>query len=38
MQHRSGLYRLLRYADYNDFDTETYNFTLEETNHGRADH
>ena len=38
MQHRSGLYRLLRYADYNDFDTETYNFTLEETNHDRADH
>jgi methylisocitrate lyase len=37
MQHRSGLYRLLRYADYNEFDTETYNFTVEETNHDRTD-
>jgi methylisocitrate lyase len=37
MQHRSGLYRLLRYADYNEFETETYNFTVEETNHDRTD-
>jgi methylisocitrate lyase len=37
MQHRSGLYRLLRYADYNEFDTETYNFTMEETDHDRTD-
>jgi len=37
MQHRSELYRLLRYQDYNEFDTDTYNFTLEETNHDRAD-
>jgi methylisocitrate lyase len=36
MQHRSGLYRLLRYADYNEFDTETYNFTMEETGHDRT--
>jgi methylisocitrate lyase len=36
MQHRSGLYRLLRYADYNEFDTETYNFTMEETDHDRT--
>lgn len=37
MQHRGGLYRLLRYADYNEFDTETYNFTMEETDHDRID-
>lgn len=29
MQHRGRLYELLRYADYNEFDTDTYNFTLE---------
>ncbi|BBY24971.1 methylisocitrate lyase [Mycobacterium stomatepiae] len=29
MQHRSRLYSLLRYEDYNEFDTDTYNFTLE---------
>ncbi|WP_025736001.1 methylisocitrate lyase [Mycobacterium genavense] len=29
MQHRDRLYELLRYADYNEFDTDTYNFTLE---------
>ena len=29
MQHRSRLYELLRYADYNDFDTNLFNFTLE---------
>jgi methylisocitrate lyase len=37
MQHRSDLYRLLSYQDYNEFDTDTYNFTLKETNHDRAD-
>ena len=26
MQHRSRLYELLRYADYNQFDSEIYNF------------
>jgi methylisocitrate lyase len=36
MQPRSGLYRLLRYADYSEFDTETYNFTMEETDHDRT--
>ncbi len=30
MQHRSRLYELLRYADYNQFDSETYNFSLGE--------
>jgi methylisocitrate lyase len=30
MQHRSRLYELLRYADYNEFDTNTYNFTLKD--------
>ena len=30
MQHRSRLYELLRYAEYNDFDSELFNFTLEE--------
>ncbi|MEE6137383.1 methylisocitrate lyase [Mycobacterium sp. 050128] len=29
MQHRGRLYSLLRYQDYNEFDTDTYNFTLE---------
>ncbi|QUR68604.1 methylisocitrate lyase [Mycobacterium spongiae] len=29
MQHRDRLYALLRYQDYNEFDTQTYNFTLE---------
>ena len=31
MQHRSRLYELLRYADYNDFDSELFNFTLNST-------
>jgi len=30
MQHRSRLYELLRYEDYNEFDTNTYNFTLKD--------
>jgi methylisocitrate lyase len=30
MQHRSRLYELLRYAEYNEFDTEIYNLTLGE--------
>lgn len=29
MQHRSRLYELLRYADYNQFDSDIYNFALE---------
>lgn len=29
MQHRSRLYELLRYADYNEFDSAIYNFTIE---------
>jgi methylisocitrate lyase len=29
MQHRSRLYELLRYADYNQFDAEVYNFALQ---------
>jgi methylisocitrate lyase len=37
MQHRSRLYGLLRYEDYNEFDTNTYNFTLKDPNHDRAD-
>ncbi len=40
MQQRSRLYELLRsedWADYNEFDTQTYNFTLKETNDDRAD-
>jgi methylisocitrate lyase len=37
MQHRSRLYELLRYEDYNQFDTNTYNFTLKDPNHDRAD-
>lgn len=28
MQHRSRLYELLRYADYNDFDSDLFNFTI----------
>lgn len=28
MQHRSRLYELLRYADYNQFDSDIYNFVL----------
>ncbi|MFZ2238196.1 MAG: methylisocitrate lyase [Gordonia amarae] len=28
MQHRSRLYELLRYPEYNDFDSELFNFTL----------
>ncbi|SIS08634.1 methylisocitrate lyase [Williamsia sterculiae] len=29
MQHRSRLYELLRYADYNDLDSDLFNFTIE---------
>ncbi|MCH5643613.1 MULTISPECIES: methylisocitrate lyase [unclassified Gordonia (in: high G+C Gram-positive bacteria)] len=29
MQHRSRLYELLRYAEYNDFDSDLFNFSLE---------
>ncbi|OHV03645.1 methylisocitrate lyase [Mycobacterium talmoniae] len=29
MQHRSRLYELLRYADYNEFDNALFNFTLQ---------
>jgi methylisocitrate lyase len=29
MQHRSRLYELLRYADYNQFDSDIYNFALD---------
>jgi methylisocitrate lyase len=36
MQHRSRLYSLLRYEDYNEFDTNTYNFTLKGTDHDHA--
>ncbi len=28
MQHRSRLYELLRYREYNEFDTATFNFTI----------
>jgi methylisocitrate lyase len=28
MQHRSRLYELLRYAEYNQFDDDIFNFTL----------
>lgn len=28
MQHRSRLYELLRYSDYNQFDSDVYNFVL----------
>ena len=30
MQHRSRLYELLRYADYNQFDSDIFNFTLQD--------
>lgn len=30
MQHRSRLYEVLRYADYNQFDSDIFNFTLGE--------
>jgi methylisocitrate lyase len=30
MQHRSRLYELLRYADYNQFDSDVYNFALQD--------
>lgn len=30
MQHRSRLYELLRYAEYNEFDSDIFNFTLQE--------
>lgn len=29
MQHRGRLYELLRYADYNQFDSDVYNFALQ---------
>ncbi len=29
MQHRSRLYELVRYADYREFDSDLYNFTLQ---------
>ena len=29
MQHRGRLYELLRYADYNQFDSDIYNFALD---------
>lgn len=29
MQHRSRLYELLRYSDYNQFDADVYNFALQ---------
>lgn len=29
MQHRSRLYELLRYADYNEFDSDIFNFSLQ---------
>ena len=32
MQHRKRLYELLRYADYNQFDDEIFNFTVEGPN------
>lgn len=32
MQHRSRLYELLRYADYNEFDSDIYNFALQGAN------
>jgi methylisocitrate lyase len=37
MQHRGRLYELRRYADYNEFDTNTYHFTLKDPDHDRAD-
>lgn len=30
MQHRKRLYELLRYPDYNSFDSDLFNFTIEE--------
>jgi len=36
MQHRSRLYSLLRYEAYNEFDTNTYNFTVKEGDHDRS--
>ncbi|KAB7752318.1 methylisocitrate lyase [Mycolicibacterium mucogenicum] len=30
MQHRGRLYQLLRYADYNQFDSDIFNFTLQD--------
>jgi methylisocitrate lyase len=30
MQHRSRLYQLLRYAEYNEFDSDIFNFTLQD--------
>lgn len=38
MQHRSRLYAPLGYEKYNEFDTQTYNFTLKETAHDSARH
>jgi methylisocitrate lyase len=32
MQHRNRLYELLRYADYNEFDDEIFNFNVEGPN------
>jgi methylisocitrate lyase len=32
MQHRKGLYELLRYADYTQFDDDIFNFTVEGLN------
>jgi methylisocitrate lyase len=29
MQHRSRLYELLRYSDYNQFDSDIFNFEIE---------
>ena len=29
MQHRGRLYELLRYAEYNQFDTDIFNFSLQ---------
>ena len=37
MQQRSRLYELLRYADYNEFDANVYNFTVKGTSHDRDD-
>jgi methylisocitrate lyase len=30
MQHRSRLYQLLRYAEYNEFDSDIFNFTVQD--------
>jgi methylisocitrate lyase len=32
MQHRERLYELLRYADYNEFDDEIFNFDVKGPN------